>query len=94
MTTKITMPDAATDKKTAMKDKKQEGVLLKHPPEHENLILFSNRFTLLIINYLEKQLIQMVLFRILNTLFIMIFWTSTNYIFTSDNSSLSNSCIE
>ena len=55
MTTKITMSDAATDKKTAMKDKKQEGVLLKHPPVHENLILFSNRFTLLIINYLEKS---------------------------------------
>ena len=55
MTTKITMPDAATDKKTAMKDKKQESVLLKHPPEYKNLILFSNRFTLLIINYLEKS---------------------------------------
>ena len=55
MTTKITMPDAATDKKTAMKDKKQESVLLKHPPVHENLILFSNRFTSLIINYLENQ---------------------------------------
>ena len=57
MTTKITMPDAATDKKTAIKDKKQEGVLLKHPPVHENLILFSNRFTSLIINYLENQAI-------------------------------------
>lgn len=44
--------DAATDKKTAIKDKKQEGVLLKHPPVHENLILFSNRFTLLIINHI------------------------------------------
>ena len=55
MTTKITMPDAATDKKTAMKDKKQESVLLKHPPVHENLILFSNRFTSLIINYLESR---------------------------------------
>ena len=44
-----------TTKITAMKDKKQEGVLLKHPPEYKNLILFSNRFTLLIINYLEKS---------------------------------------
>ena len=76
MTTKITMSDAATDKKTAMKDKKQESVLLKHPPEYKNLILFSNRFTLLIINYLEKQVVQMVLFFTQNTLFIMIFWTS------------------
>ena len=55
MTTKITMSDAATDKKTEMKDKKQESVLLKHPPEYKNLILFSNSFTLLIINYLENQ---------------------------------------
>lgn len=44
-----------TTKITAMKDKKQEGVLLKHPPEYKNLILFSNRFILLIINYLEKS---------------------------------------
>lgn len=57
MTTKITMSDAATDKKTAMKDKKQESALLKHPPEHENLILFNNRFTPMIINYLEKQVV-------------------------------------
>ena len=93
MTTKITMPDAATDKKTAMKDKKQESVLLKHPPVHENLILFSNRFTLLIINYLENRSILMVLVLGLNTLFLIIFWTSRNYPFTFNHSSLINSCI-
>lgn len=93
MTTKITMPDAATDKKTAMKDKKQEGVLLKHPPVHENLILFSNRFTSLIINYLENWSILMVLVLGLNTLFLIIFWTSRNYPFTFNHSSLINSCV-
>jgi hypothetical protein len=93
MTTKITMSDAATDKKTAMKDKKQESVLLKHPPEYKNLILFSNRFTLLIINYLENRSILMVLVLGLKTLFLIIFWTSRNYPFTFNHSSLINSCV-
>jgi hypothetical protein len=93
MTTKITMSDAATDKKTAMKDKKQESVLLKHPPEYKNLILFSNRITLLIINYLENRSILMVLVLGLNTLFLIIFWTSRNYPFTFNHSSLINSCV-